>query len=265
MSAVGNFISRTVFGQSNQGNNPNPGPGYQTGKQQIEQPQNNNSQIQSGNTGAADATGGEQIDPNKKPEGSQLDTFNDLFKMETDDKGQPIVRSDPMDGPIMNLDAAKLQEAAKKMNFTQGMDPEILQKAMSGSDPAAFMQVLNTAVQNGFQGAIKVTQQMAEEAIQRNNARVEAALPDRIRTTQIRQHQSSNPVLSHPAVAPIMEGLKATIAQKNPNLSPDRVAGMAEQYFMAMHGELNNVSQANDKQQRDKQNNSPDWENLLLT
>jgi hypothetical protein len=265
--SFGNFIvqaGKQVFGMSN-ANNPNSMvPGYQTGQQQLQQPANNNSQIQSGNTGAADPNTDPQnnADPNKKPEGSQLDQFTGLWETPKDDKGQPIVQQDPLEGPIINLDPVKLKEAAGKINFAQGIDPETLQKAMSGQDPAAFMQVLNTVAQNSFHTAVTVTTKAAEEATQRSLQRMEAALPDRIRTQQIRQQQPTNPALSHPAVAPVMEGLKMTIAARNPHLSPERVANMAENYFLTMHRELGNTEQQ--QANANKKDTGPDWEQLLL-
>jgi len=275
----GNFIAHNIFGRSNQptGVNPaggaggsvvdpsKPPPGYQTGNTQLN-PQNNNSQIQNGNTGAADLKPGDpnnNADPNKGAQGSQLDNFKDIFKLPTDDKGQPLGNTDPLAQPIMQFDAAKLKEAASKMNFAQGIDAELLQKAMSGQDPQAFMQVLNTVAQTGFTSAISVTSKMAETAIATNNQRFEQALPDRIRTTQINQAQPKHPALAHPAAAPMVSALKMQIAQTNPHLPPDRVAEMAENYVIAMATDINTVNTQTETKTKNKNSSEPDWGALL--
>lgn len=239
--AFGNLFQ---FGRSN-ANNPgtptNVGAPQVTPQQQQTQPKHDPTQITNGNTGAADNTGGAPIKDGDKKEDSPLDIYKDIFTIPTDDKGNPIQPSaDPLSSPVIDFDPAKLQEALKGKNLVGNVPQELLQKAMSGNDPQAFMQVLNLASTNSFQLAIGAASKMVESAISKHTANLEAALPSRIRDTQIRQSSVKNPVLSHPAAAPMVEALKMQIAVKNPQLSPDRVTEMAENYFIAMSKELGN-------------------------
>lgn len=266
MSGFGNFISQNIFGRSNAPVGVNPAQGqstYKNGQSQLAQPANNNAGTLNGNTGAADATGGanNNADQNKGAQGSQLDSFKDLFTIATNDKGEPIAPpSDPLAAPIMNIDPAKMQEAVKNVNFAQGLTAEQVQQAMQ--DPQAFLAVINHVGRQSFQQAITVTSKMAEQAIQTNNQRFEQALPDRIRNVQIRQSSAKNPVLNHPAAAPVLEGIRMSIAAKNPQLSPDRVNDMAENYFMAMHEDMNAANAATAAAAAPK-TDGPNWAELL--
>lgn len=267
MYGFGNFISQNIFGRSNAPVGAAPGPGgqpsYQNGQSQLAKPANNNAGTLNGNTGAADATGGQQIndDANKGTQGSQLDSFKDLFTIPVNDKGEPISPpADPLAAPIMNVDPAKLQDAVKSMNFTQGLTTEQVQQAMQ--DPQAFLALINHTNRQTFQQALAVTSKMAEQAIQTNNQRFEQALPDRIRNVQIRQSSAKNPVLNHPAAAPVLEGIRMSIAQRNPTLSPDRVNDMAENYFMAMHEDMNAANAATAAAAAPK-TSGPNWAELL--
>lgn len=68
----------------------------------------------------------------------------------------------PAAAPEFTLDPAALNEAASKLNFTQGISAELMQKAMNG-DAEAFMQVLNQSNQNTFKTAVNTIGQLSGE------------------------------------------------------------------------------------------------------
>lgn len=256
-----------IFGRSNANNAGTPAaPGYETRQQQMEPknptPGTPNPQ---GQDGAPGTTGNnpDNTANNPRPPGSSLDQYADLFKMQVDDKGQPIQPpADPLAQPIINMDPAKLQEAASRMNFLAGVSPELLQKAQSGQDPNAFMEVLNAATRNAFTGATTALSKVVEESIRKNNERYDQALPDRVRSLQINQSQAKHPALNHPAAAPMVNALKHQIATANSHLSPDQVTQMAENYFISLSADIS----THDKRTNpatSKQNAEPDWSSLL--
>jgi hypothetical protein len=61
---------------------------------------------------------------------------------------------------------------------------------------------------------------MTEGAIRKNNERVRADIPNRLRDAQINDLRSSNPVLNHPAAAPMLDSLKRQIASSSPDMTP---------------------------------------------
>jgi hypothetical protein len=282
--AGGNFLGFNLpFGMSDR-SNPVNGPANPQNNQQNNQPNNpnfpSNKQLDPKNPGAdpnnQQQNNNNQQDPTNannpsnnadptKGQGSQLDSFKDLFKLPVDDKGNPVQQQDPMAGPLLAVDPAKLRDAASKLNFANGLAPETLQKAMSGQDPQAFMDVLNTVAQNGFLAAMQANAGVVETAFSRHSQRIDAALPERIRQTQLRNTSPKNPVLSHPAAAPMIESLKFSIAATNPTLSPDRVTEMAENYVSAMVNDMNSHNQRNDPVNRKKEADAagPDWLALL--
>lgn len=269
-----NFGIKLPFGMSNVSNpNPNPtvnNPGGNTGAKPLPKvtDQNNNTL----NPGNANANAGNTNEPNNDPnanadpakgQGSQLDNFKDLFTIPTDATGKPIVHTDPLAGPLLSVNPEKLREAASKMNFTAGISPELLVKAMSGNDPQAFMEAINTAAQGAFLQAMQVNAGVVENAFSKHTTRMEAALPDRIRNVQIGQAVPTHPALSHPAAAPMVAALKMQIAANNPTLSPDRVASMAENYVIAMASDINAENTRQDTVKANAADKSVDWMALL--
>jgi hypothetical protein len=261
---LANLGVKLPFGMSNIGNNApvqpqNNNPNFPS-KNQLD-PKNQPDPITGQPGTEANNDPANNADP-QKGQGSQLDNFKDLFKVQTDDKGNPQVPVDPLSGPLLTVDPQKLKEAASKLNFTGNIAPEQLQKAMSGQDPQAFMDVLNSVAQGAFLQAMQVNAGVVETAFQKHTSRIETALPDRIRNIQVRNAAPKHAALSHPAAAPMVEALKGQIARANPHLSPEKVAEHAENYFIAFASDVT----AGNQQQSNGNKSGPqetDWAALL--
>jgi hypothetical protein len=76
---------------------------------------------------------------------------------------------------------------------------------------------------------------------------------------QLSQTTSTNPVLNHPAVAPVLAATKKMFAAANPHLTPAQVAEHAESYVMAIRGELNTFEQQTQQQNRKPNPGEVDW------
>jgi len=166
--------------------------------------------------------------PAEDPPVNPLDTFKDMFTITEDDRKK--APADPFADPLLNFDPKKFGEAATKMNFAKAVNPELAQKALSG-DANALMQVINSAAQSSFVASAQVLSGILEQAISKNNGRLNATLDSKFRNMQLGYTSPENPALKHPAAQPLVEAIKATIAAKNPQLSPSEVTKQAENYF----------------------------------
>lgn len=189
-----------------------------------------------GNSGGdgAGATG------NKKPS-SPLDSFTDMFTIKNDGSAPP---KDPFSEPLFNLDPKKLGEATGKMEFTRGIDPALVQKALQG-DAASFLGILNTVSRNAFTAALSTTVGMTERGFGSFKERYDNTLDGRFRDYQVNSMQSTNPALKHPAAAPVIAGIKQMIASQNPNMAPAEVQSQAEAYFLAMGKAMGDLGDGN--------------------
>lgn len=167
-------------------------------------------------------------DPNKKAEGddSPEARLAEAWKMApVDPKQQTANGPRPYFG---NVDPAKVAAAAKSMNFLNGVDPALLEKA-KGGDGDAFMAVLNASNQNAFQTAMLAIPGIIEPVLQQAEARQTERAPALFQQLQLRSARASDPVLQNPAVAPVVEALKTTIASQNPQATPDQVMELVQQ------------------------------------
>jgi hypothetical protein len=193
----------------------NPAPGSQ---QQQQDPVGGGTGNNGGNN--------QQNEPAKAS--SPLDTLKDFWQNPMDAEGKPIQQpADPTAATIYNLDPAKVSESARKLDFMAGIEPATITKALGG-DVAAFMDVINGAVQNSFAAATLQTGNMINTGVSTNNTRFKSTLPSQIRAVQVDQATASNPVLSHPAAAPLFNTLKSFAAAKNPNASPAEITAQVE-------------------------------------
>lgn len=212
---------------------PVSGTPQNTGAPNSGMPQNNsgadpaNQNLEGANLGA---------DGKPKPEGSALDGFTDFFKV--DPKKAPP--KDPLLEPLLSMDPKILAERIGKMDFTQGLAPELVQKALAG-DAKAFMDAQNHTSRAAFAAAFQALTGVMEGAIKKNNDRFGSSLEGRFRKFQIGSAQSTNPVLNHPAVQPVLASLREMFAQQNPEMHPTDVAKKAEEWFIASSGALQDL------------------------
>lgn len=185
-----------------------------------------------GNNPAQPAAGG----PTGTADKPALDAFSDLFKPRQVDPNAPkrATLADPLLTP---LDPAVFQQHVQNADFTSGIPAETMQKAMGG-DAAAFAEAINSASRAAFAAAAQLSQGVSEHAAREAATRLDGTLDSRIRNHSIRTQNSTNPALSHPAAAPMVNAIKAQIATQNPALTAVQVQERAENYFTTLADSL---------------------------
>lgn len=166
---------------------------------------------------------------------SALDAFAELLKPKQDPNAKAMPGlADPILAP---LDPVKLQQSVANTNFAASIDPQVLQKAASG-DAQALMEAINTASRDAFLTATQLSHQLSEHASREAATRLDGSLDRRIRSHQIRTQNIDNPVLQHPAAAPLVNAVKAQIAAANPSMPATEVTRKAEEYFLTFADQL---------------------------
>lgn len=177
-----------------------------------------------------------------------MDSFIDIFKPRPVDPNTP--KQPSLSDPLLGqFDPATMQQQVAKTNFAANVDPAKVQAALSG-DQNAFIEVINAAAQNAFLASAQLSHGLAETGARTAAERVSSSMDGRIRNFQIRSQNPTNEALSHPAVLPVLSGIKMQIASANPQLSPEQVQQQAETYFTQMADVLTAPKQAAAAQQQ---------------
>jgi hypothetical protein len=185
-----------------------------------------------------------------------MDAFAAMWQ--NDPKSAP--QADPLHQPLFKPDPAALAAAAAKVDFVSQLPQELVAQAMAGNDPQAFLQVINAVGQRALATAAQLSTATVEQAAQRNNARIEQVLPDRMRSIQLAQMPADNPALNHPASQPLLSLVRSQIQMKNPSLSAAEINKQAESYLVTY---ASAISAPTPEQQATQQAaaGGTDWEN----
>lgn len=189
-----------------------------------------------------------------------LDQFTNIFTPPAADPNNPQAKpaTPGYDGFLGQWDQKVVSERANQLDFTRGIDPSIMEAAMKG-DQNAFMQVMNHTSRQAFMAAAQAGHGFADRAVKSGLDKFGGGLDDRIRDYSVRTQNvaTDHPVLSHPAMQPMVNAVKMTIAQNDPKLNPQQVAEMTAQYFDSIGGVYNQSVQAQNNQQSKSQ--EKDW------
>jgi len=131
-------------------------------------------------------------------------------------------------------DPAKMLEAARKVNFAAQVPADVLAKITAGGPDAAaaFAQAINDVAQRSYAQSSFASTKIVEAALAKFQEGLDSRLPSQVKRFQVSESlRESNPALTHPAAAPIMEALQSQLTVKYPNASVNEIRDMASQYL----------------------------------
>lgn len=182
-----------------------------------------------------------------------LDQFKDIWQTPTTDPSQA--------NPSMfaGLDPAKLMEAARKVDFSKAIPPDTMQKIQAGGPEAAaaFAQAMNAVSQTVFAQNAQASIKIIEQAMSKQQEQFTAQLPNLVKRHSA--HESilaNNPLMSNPAVQPLVGALQEQLIRKNPNASSAEIQQQVNDYFAKL-GEAFGPKPAST--QTNQTSNEEDW------
>jgi len=167
------------------------------------------------------------------PEGtpdSPLDAYKSLWDTPPTDPNTPPATP-------AALDPTKLAEIVNKADFSQNITPEMRSAIEAGGEgaTAALMQALNGTAQQVMIQSTLASNKMIEQQVAAAVAKTQASLPEMVRTQTLNTNIiESNPVLSNPAIAPIVQAVQAQVALQNPNATPAELASLVQNTVTVM-------------------------------
>lgn len=175
-------------------------------------------------------------DPSGKIPGSDgiqvnpLDAYKKMF--DNADKSSDI------QAPSFKLDPKVLGEVSKSMDFTKGIDPSLLEKALGG-DAKSLMQVIQSVGQNSYSASLEHATALTETHLGQRAA-FEGSRVDK----GVKQQLTSNALSTatnygHPVVKAELNRVASQYAAANPDASPQQIATAAQKYIADLNSALN--------------------------
>lgn len=168
-------------------------------------------------------------DPNTQQ--SPLDTFKDVWQTPAVDPNAAPA------GMFANLDPKKLMESARQIDFAKSITPETLQKIQAGGPEAvqALAEAMNSVTQNVYAQSALATTKIVEQALGKAKTDYEAQLPTLVKKFSTNETLlENNPLLSNPAIQPLVGALQEQLIRKNPNASSVEIRQQVQDYFAAL-------------------------------
>lgn len=197
-------------------------PTQQQPQQQVQNPHvANNPQVPSGNNVPATTATGE-------PQSGQSPTenFADLWSTTPSQQGNQA--------PNFRLPPEQLGQVTAKMDFTQGLNPEILAKIGAGGPEAiqAMAEAMNHVGRQVFTQNANFSSHLSERTFQEGSNHFGRALPNLV-TNHLAKDAlyQANPKLRDPAVAPLVEAMQMQLQTKHPNATPQEINAQVNAYF----------------------------------
>lgn len=172
----------------------------------------------------------------KEPDKNPLDAYADLWKVDT--KNVPGAGHEPSMVPQLTVEPTKIMEVARTIDFTKGIAPELLDKAVKG-DAESLVTLINSAAQNAYAQGAMATTSIVKNAftIQDQNFK-QTVMPSVLRRHSINSEVQKVSIADNPAAAPMLQILEQQFATKYPTASPTEIREHAEQYLSGFAAEI---------------------------
>lgn len=220
--------------------------------------QNNNSNTagnSSGNNDNLSASNNATNSNGKMPGTDQepvnpLDAYSKMF--------DNAANNSDIQAPTFKLDSKVVDEVAGKMNFTQNLDPAVVQKAMQG-DAQAFMQAIQSASQAAYKAAIQHNTSLTDTFITQRSEYEKKQIDKGVHSQLTTQALSSAPNFSHPVIKQELNRVADQFSRANPDASPIEVAEAAKKYITDLSSALNPST----KTESNNSSGEMDWSKYL--
>jgi len=182
---------------------------------------------------------------------SLLDNYKELFTIDPNKK--------PDEPLSFNASPDQLMEAASKVDFTRFVTPEDAQAIAAGGEDAvkAFLQSINKVAQGVYANSAFATSKILEHALQQQQDRFQKQLPGLVRDSAVADNlRTQNELFSHPAVSPIVDNVRKSLADKYPTATAHEIGKLTADFFTALGGSMapqsdSNTTNPNKKSEQD--------------
>lgn len=243
----------TSPGNNNQGGNPAPAGG-------------NRKPSNLPGTAVFDSMTGERLVPdntngNNQNPANPLDSFAKIF--DNANKVDDDPNKAPKGPPKFELDPKILGEVASKLDFTQGINPELMQKATSG-DVQSMVAVMQEVGRNAYRASLEHSSRLSDSYLNGRFQFEAGNMGNLVKQHMTNNSIASNPALKHPLIKQEVTRL-ASLMSKSPEYadsSPEQLQDMALQYITSLAEAANST---NKSQEPAPNAGLVDWDKLLLS
>lgn len=140
--------------------------------------------------------------------------------------------------PQFTLDSKMLSDVSRTMDFTKGIDPDLMQKAMGG-DAQSMIALIQEVGRNTYEASLghttALTNTYLETRTPHEQARIDAAVKGGLTTQAL--HSIAN--YDHPVARAELNRVASRMQAEHPDQSPAQIAQAAHEYLTNLATALN--------------------------
>jgi hypothetical protein len=175
------------------------------------------------------------VDTNGKAVGTDQTPINplDAYKTmyENANKGSDIA------APSFKLDPKVLGDVSKSMDFTKGIDPALMEKALAG-DAKSLLAVINASGQAAYSASLEHATTLTETHLGQRADYESKLLNKGVKTQLTSDALSSAPNYDHPVVKAELNRVADMYSKANPDATPQQVAKAAQKHLQDLSAAL---------------------------
>lgn len=189
-------------------------------------------QTQNGQQAQAAVPGADPVKEAK--DAGPLDGFEKVWEAPAKVEGA----AEPFDpGNIFNLNQESMQKALASVDFAGSITEEQIAAIQGGGAEAVKVLgvMLNNTARQTMGAATQASAKMIETAMSGAQGALDGKISNQVRQQQVNSHlQDTNPLLSHPAAAPMVQALTSQLTQQFPKASPAEIGQKVQEYMNGM-------------------------------
>lgn len=189
-----------------------------------------------------------------------LDIYGKMFETTKDDGDTPSA-------PSLSLDSKVLSEVTNQLDFTKGIDPEMLQKLQSG-DLSSLPDMLNAVARQAYSTAMQHNSALVDKFVSQRSdydaQRIAPTVRDALTQSKL---STSVEGLDFPGMKQQLTDVASKLAKAYPDATPDWVAEQAQAYMresaarvMGLTPEMIAQLQSMQQQQTTKKASEVEWD-----
>ena len=191
------------------------------------------------------AAGVDQNNPAKSAS-NPFDEYAKLFKTASENSD--------IQAPQFSLDPKVIADVAGKMDFTKGINPELIQKANSG-DAAAMMQLIQETGRNAYRASLEHATKLTDTHLGQRSEFESKSLKRGVKEQMTSDALTANNTnLNHPVIKAELNRIAKQFAAspEYADASPSEIAKAAHTYLNDLHAAMNPADPSKTKEGKAK-------------
>lgn len=164
----------------------------------------------------------------------------------------------PDEAPKFSLDPKTLNEVSSKFDFTQGLDPQLVQKASQG-DAQSLIAMMQHVGQSAYKAALSHGSVLTDQFVGARTAHEMKGVSGIVRNELTQGALASTPNYSHPVVKEQLNKTAEAFRAQYPDAAPQEIAKMASDYIQVLANAINPAAST----QKTEPSEGTDWTKYL--